>query len=136
MMQILSRLDAQDNKIANIASLVENKGSSPNMLSHMPAVSQQHIDTRSAPSLLAHEACSLHPTVNQFRNDSALVTQAHRHINQMDGDNLGKNNMLAATVRSQKRCLGRLGGECPDCSNTLATRFCVGSGGEEASVLF
>jgi hypothetical protein len=111
MIQTLSRLDAQDNKIANIASLVENKGSSLNMLSHMPAVSQQHTDTRSAPILPTHEGCSLHPTLNQFKNDSALVAQAHRHINQMDEDNLGKNNMLSATIRSQKQGLTRLRGE-------------------------
>jgi hypothetical protein len=111
MIQILSRLDAQDSKIANIASLVQNNSSSPNMSSNMPAIGQQHTDTRSAPISSAHEACSLHPTLQQFRNDKALVTQAHRHINQMDEDNLGKNNTVSATTRSQKRGLARLGGE-------------------------
>jgi hypothetical protein len=111
MIQILSRLDAQDNKIVNIASLVENKVSPSNIPSNMPAISQQHTDMHSAPILTAHEACSLHPTLHQFRNDSALVAQAHQHINQMEEDNLGKNNTVSATGRSQKRGLVRLGGE-------------------------
>jgi hypothetical protein len=107
MLQILNRLDAQDNKIVNIASLVENKISSSNM----PAIGQQLIDTRPAPILAAQEACSLHPNLQQFRNDSTLVSQAHRHINQLEEDNLGKNNSLLVEHRSQKRGLARLGGD-------------------------
>jgi hypothetical protein len=107
MFQILSRLDAQDSKIANMASLVENKISSPNM----PVVGQQPIDMRPAQILTAQEACILHPNLQQFRNDSALVSQAHRHINQLEEDNLGKNSGFPNTVRSQKRGLARLGGE-------------------------
>jgi hypothetical protein len=102
MVKILSRLDAQDRKISNLASLVENNSLSQKMSSNIPVISQQHTDARSAPILYAHEACSLHPTLHQFRNDSSLVTQAHRHINQMDEDNLGKNNIVSATARSQK----------------------------------
>jgi hypothetical protein len=107
MFQILNRLDAQDNKIANIASLVENKISSPNM----SVMGHQFAGTRPAQNFTAQEACALQPNLQQFRNDSDLVTQAHRHISQLEDDNLGKNSGFSNTVRSQKRGLACLGGE-------------------------
>jgi hypothetical protein len=65
----------------------------------------------SAPILAAQEAGSLHPTLQEFRNDSALVSQTHQHINQLDEENMGKNNIALNTVWSQRQGLARLGGE-------------------------
>jgi hypothetical protein len=86
MIQILNRMEAQEDCISDLASKVEGRQSQPSNI----ATDSVHDAPPLAASKPSNPAYSVHPTLQQFRADASVVATATQQMNNLEEADLGR----------------------------------------------
>jgi hypothetical protein len=91
MVQLLSRIEAQDQRVLDIQNYIKNPSAQPT--SALGGATASTLDNQlihNLPSGSNAHSQLFNPTLQDFRADPTLVSQATRQLSELDDDNMGR----------------------------------------------